>query len=163
MLFFTTEHMMQYRHYGITYNPINTYTQIKMDFMRDDRVKFVIYKAINFEGIVQYPCQSYLTQLTALFPLDLFLPVEGFNKYFTAALLEVERGSVGGWVTTSIFDEALANMGIFSLVIIPLILGLIALYTDEASDNVKVIGYIMWYLQFCFIILYMDHKNRMKG
>lgn len=93
--------------------------------MRDDRVKFVIYKALNFEGIVQYPCQSYLTQLTALFPLDLFFPVEGFNKYFTAALLGVERGSVGGWVTTSIFDEALANMGIFSLIIIPLILGLI--------------------------------------
>ena len=175
LLSFTTEHMMQYRHYGITYNPVNTYTQIKMDFMRDDRVKFVIYKALNFEGIIQYPCQSYLTQLTALFPLDLFFPVEGFNKYFTAALLGVERGSVGGWVTTSIFDEALANMGIFSLIIIPLILGLIALYTDEASDNVKVIaivavallfmlnlGYIMWYLQFCFIILYMDHKIRVK-
>ena len=61
------------------------------------------------------------------------------------------------------------------LIIIPLILGLIALYTDEASDNVKVIaivavallfmlnlGYIMWYLQFCFIILYIDHKNIFK-
>lgn len=172
LLFFTTEYMMEFRHYGINYSPVNTYTQIKMDFMRDDRVKFVIYKALNFEGIVSYPFQSYITQLTSFFPLDLFLPVEGYNKFFTAALLGVERGSVSGWVTTSIFDEALSNMGIFSVVIVPMFLGYISKITDEASNRVKVIaivavallfmlnlGYIMWYIQFCFLVLYLDKKT----
>lgn len=176
LLVFTTSHMMQYRHYGITYNPVNTYTQIKMDFMRDDRVKFVIYKALNFEGVVKYPCQSYITQLASLFPFDLYFPVDGFNKYFTAALLNVKFGSVGGWVTTSIFDEGLANLGILSLIIIPFILGIIAMRTDEASGKVKVLsivavallfmlnlGYIMWYLQFTFVVLYLDRKNRLRN
>lgn len=175
LLFFTTEYMMEFRHYGINYSPVNTYTQIKMDFMRDDRVKFVIYKALNLEGIVSYPLQSYITQLTAFFPLDLFLPVEGYNKFFTAALLGVERGSVSGWVTTSIFDEALSNMGIFSVVIVPMFLGYISRVTDRASSRVKVItivavallfmlnlGYIMWYIQFCFIVLYLDKKTDMQ-
>ena len=175
LLLFTTEHMMEYRHYGIRYNLVNTYTQIKMDFMRDDRVKFVIYKALNFDGVLDYPLQSYLTQLTAFFPLDLFFSVHGYNKYFTAALLGVKMGSVGGWVTTSIFDEALSNLGLFSVLIIPWILGIIAKYTDAASQKVKVIsivaiallfmlnlGYIMWYLQFCFMILYWDRKTRKR-
>lgn len=171
LVYFATTYMQQYRVYGIQYDAVTTYTQVKMDFMRDDRVKFIIYKALNLEGILQYPLQSYITQLPSVFPFEFFFPVKGYNSYFTAAVMDVGVGTVSGWVTTSIFDEALSNLGLIGVIIAPMVIGRLCRRTDECVKSVRTVsivaiallfmlnlGYIMWYLEFCVIILFIERK-----
>lgn len=173
LLLFTTEYMVQHRVYAIDYTPINTYTQIKMDFFRDDRVKFVIYKHLQLENVIDFPFQSYITQICSLFPLEFifYRYITGYNKFFTASLLGVEVGAVSGWVTTSFFDEIIANLGILGMIIGPMIIMGICNYTDECSTRMKTISivgitllfmlnlsYIMWYLEFWVIVLYLDRR-----
>lgn len=156
------------------------YTTLRIDFFRDDTVKMVIYSLINPNEmkILQYPGQSIITQIGSLFPLQfLGVKVIGFNSYLTAALMRNSYvDPTVNWITTSIFDEMLANFGFLGIIIAATILGKIAKIAD--SQNRKLIpitvsvaclllmyspNYIMWFIQFWILVVVFDKLNIRKS
>lgn len=173
LLIFSLGYMVEHRVYNIDYSFINTYTQIKMDFMRDDRVKAVIYSILNPSkmNILDYPFQSYITQISSIFPLEFLFANKliGYNTYFTCAMLELPISTGLNWMTTSFFDEMIANFNVIGMFLGPYIIGKICLISDKYSSKLKVISiigilllmmlslnYIMWYVQIWFLILILE-------
>lgn len=156
----------------------NLYTTIRIDFFRDDTVKMVIYSLLNPEKmrILKYPGQSIITQIGTIFPLQfLKVPYMGYNSYLTSALIGTSVLDVSiNWMTTSIFDEMIANFGFFGFWIAPTILGFMAKIANKQNNKLIIItissvvllimyslSYIMWYIQFWIgIIVIEKYFNR---
>lgn len=151
----------EYRGYS-DYNMI--YTTLRIDFFRDDRVKMVIYSLLHQDviSILSYPGQSILTQLGALFPFQfLGVNVVGYNAFFSSALSGYAFDPGYAFMTTSIFDETLANFGFYGVWIAPVVCVLFARIADKQNRMLVPITisailllfmfppiYIMWFLQF---------------
>lgn len=175
-ILYCSSYILLYRNYNVTYDTANLYTQLKMDFTRDDRVKLVIYTLINSEErkILAYPFQSYIMQIGSFFPLEfLGVPYLGYNTFFSSILLGVEA-TIGGnnFSTTSCFDEMIANFGIIGAFLGPIIIGKICSFTNKLSIRLRVISvvgivllmtlpinYIAWYIQFWVFIMICDRKK----
>lgn len=156
------------------------YTTLRIDFFRDDTTKLVIYSLLNPNSIkiLDYPGQSIITQIGALFPLQfLDVPVIGYNTYLTSALIGASyKYSAQNWMTTSIFDEMLANFSFFGFWIAPMVLGIFSKIADKQNCKIKPItisslillmmyspSYILWYMQFWFIITLAEKVAKNKN
>lgn len=103
------------------------YTNIRIDLFRDDTARLVIYSLFsNMKSVIEWPFQSYITEIMYLFPLDIIngmLRLEvtsiGFNTYLTSTLVGASLSEGLRWMTTSMIDEALANFSIVSFILIP--------------------------------------------
>ena len=128
------------------------YENLRIDYSRDQRVKMAIYANINPEEIkiLEYPGQSYLFYLTFYMPRELWLdkPLP-YSQYFTSALYLTESKMWGWGMSTSIFDEVIANFGFFGLVFLPFFL----LYLLRKSR--KYSKYFELYTLFLILILFM--------
>lgn len=162
---------------------IEVYTNLRVDMFRDDTVKLVIKSLIdsNTQKLLDFPFQSYLTQIGFLFPLDFIIgwlgiriPKIGFNTYLTAALIGGSIDSGARWMTTSMGDEIIANFGFWGFIIFPLLL----IYLIRKIDNMEGISQVLWiggivlmmmyslnyiiyYLEFAFFIhLILKHRGK---
>ena len=150
------------------------YTTFRVDLFRDDTVKFAIYSLIDKQTpkILDYPFQSFINLISSIFPLDLFvgkglinLPRVGYNTYLTSALIHADISLNNSFMTTSIYDEFIAN---FSYLGFPLFSFLVVRFSkilDSKSVSAKMLGigaiilmnfyslnYIMYYLECVGII-----------
>ena len=157
------------------------YTNIRIDLFRDDTARLVIYSLFsNMKSVVEWPFQSYITEIMYLFPLDIIngmLRLEitsiGFNTYLTSTLVGSSLSEGLRWMTTSMIDEALANFSIVSFILIPLFLKRCSIYIDNSKPFVQVLlmsslllsfmysfNYIVYFLQFVFLIIYIQKKYK---
>lgn len=157
------------------------YTNIRIDLFRDDTARLVIYSLFsNMKSVIEWPFQSYITEIMYLFPLDIIngmLRLEvtsiGFNTYLTSTLVGASLSEGLRWMTTSMIDEALANFSIVSFILIPLFLKRCSIYIDNSKPFVQVLlmsslllsfmysfNYIVYFLQFVFFIIYIQKKYK---
>jgi oligosaccharide repeat unit polymerase len=175
IILFSIRYMLNYRSFDLEYNILNTYTQMKFDFMRDDRIRSVLYVITrNDLTILDYPGQSYVNQILSLFPLEYIIriPIVSYNVFYTSAMLGLPVTSGSGYYTTSFLDELIANFSLIGAIIGPIFVGLLARSLDKMNlknSIIAIVGiifllmlnlsFIMWYLQFWFIITIID-KNK---
>lgn len=157
------------------------YTNIRIDLFRDDTMRLVIYSIIsNMKSVIDYPFQSYLTEIIFIFPLDILnglfrleVPQVGFNTYLTSALIGAPLSAGERWMTTSMIDEAIANFFLIGCIIVPIILGKISHFVDRSKPFVQVVllssvlltfmysfNYIAYYLEFALIISLLIKKTK---
>lgn len=166
----------QYRGYAVD-DFATIYGNLRIDYFRDDTVKMLIYSVLNPGSInvLEYPFQSYLTQIGYIFPLDI-LPIQklGYNTYFTCALLFQPLSSGLSYTTTSMFDELIANCGVFGFALIPCICVLFARWGDRLPVEFRALlnscfvllcmyslNYVSWYIEVVVILLLvMRARNR---
>lgn len=115
----------------------NWYDNIRIDFGRDDIIKMAIYAELNPQQmqILEYRGQSCLFYATMVVPREIWpekpLP---YAQYATSAMLFTEPREWGWGMTTSIFDEAIANTGWYGFLIGPLIIILVCLIGDRSAS-----------------------------
>lgn len=155
------------------------YTNVRIDMFRDDTAKLIIYSFVsNMKSIVDWPLQSYLTEISSIFPLDIMngmfrldIPSVGFNCYITSALTGSPISEGNRWMTTSLVDEIMANFSYVSIVIVPYLLIRLSKVIDSSDNLIQVFllsatllgfmysfNYIAYFIQFVFLMLYLTKK-----
>ena len=163
----------------------NLYTTFRIDLFRDDTVKMVIYSFLHkeMEPLLNWPFQSYITQLYSIFPLDFLsgfgivkLPRIGFNVYLSSALSRQSIESGINFMTTSLADELIANFHIFGFFMVGPILAIFSSFIDKQSQFEKILmigavvllmiyslNYIAYYLEAAFIVhLFLKRRRRYR-
>lgn len=144
----------------------NLYTTFRVDLFRDDTVKMVIYSFLNKEldPLLNWPFQSYITQLYSIFPLDilngigvLHLPHIGFNVYLSAALARQSIESGVNFMTTSVADELIANFHIFGMLMLGPFLVEIARFIDKQIPFEKILWIGVVVLLFIYPLNYIAY------
>lgn len=158
------------------------YTQVRIDLFRDDTARMIIYSLLSgTHTVLEYPFQSYLTQIAFIFPLDIIngifkpgITTIGFNRYLTCALIGVPVSSGERWMTTSMIDEIIANFSILSVIIVPIVIYKLAKYIDKQSNITQILflsaillsfmysfNYIAYYFEFVILLNYIIKKQRL--
>lgn len=131
------------------------YTTTRIDFFRDDTVKMALYSTFNKNQmkILSYPFESYVMQIGYLFFLGLissagFIDIKrmGYDYYLTSALTGTNLLNEK-WMTTSMYDEAIANFGIAGIIVIAIFMSYYLRFIDEQSEFES----ILW---LAFLVLY---------
>jgi len=107
------------------YDGGSTYESYRIDFGRDHGVKMALYAELNdtMAPILQYRGQSVLYTLLFYIPRQAW-PVKPwpYAIYSTSAALNHSVADLGWGITTSCYEEAVANFGLAGLFIAPLTL-----------------------------------------
>ncbi|MDV8001439.1 hypothetical protein [Rhodococcus sp. IEGM 1408] len=110
----------------------------RIDYTRDSPLLMAISSELRpgILTILEFRGQSYLYNVLSLVPRD-FLSNKPYpySYYFTSALFELPPQDLGWGMTTSIFDEAVANLGLSGLLLAPLAVGLLAILTDRVTSS----------------------------
>lgn len=150
------------------------YSTLRIDIFRDDTIKMAIYGMINPNEIkiLDFPFQSYLMQIRYFFFMDAIagkgiIPIQGmgFNKYLSAALMGVDLSMGYSFMTTSMFDEAIANFGLIGFLTAPILCAIVSRNADKYSGFEKTLmvgcivlgmmyspNYILFYIEVTVII-----------
>lgn len=150
------------------------YSTLRIDIFRDDTIKMAIYGMLNPNEIkiLDYPFQSYLMQIRYFFLMDIlagkgFIPLQGlgFNKYLSAALIGADLSMGYSFMTTSMFDEAIANFGPIGFLTAPILCTIVARNADKYSGLEKILmvgcivlgmmyspNYILFYIEVTVVI-----------
>lgn len=150
------------------------YSTLRIDIFRDDTIKMAIYGMLNPNEIkiLDYPFQSYLMQIRYFFFMDIiagkgFIPLQGlgYNKYLSSALIGADLSMGYGFMTTSMFDEAIANFGVIGFLTAPILCAIVSRNADKYSGFEKtfmvgcvVLGmmyspnYILFYIEVTVVI-----------
>lgn len=100
-----------------------TYRNLRIDFSRDYGVKFAIFNdLLKDRSILPEPFASYIFNVTFFIPREIWSEKpHPYAVYFTNANFGNFGGDfLYGWgLTTSVFAEAISNMGYIGLVLIP--------------------------------------------
>lgn len=111
-------------------NVLELYTQIRIDFFRDDRVRMAIYSVL-YPGkmtILKYPGQTIFPIVTWLFPVDYILgafwglDMYSYQTYFSAALQGMTIDRSAAFMTPCIFAELISNFEFIGFAVAPLIM-----------------------------------------
>lgn len=133
------------------------YDSYRVEFCRDDTLKMVIYDELyNDEKILSYRGESLLFYPT------FFIRRENWNNkpypyatYFTSKLLNLDNVKYVGWhMTTSIYDELVSNIGLFALIITPLLVCFIINKLNNFTNKSKLLDTVIKLLGTLLISLY---------
>ena len=161
------------------------YASLRIDFFRDQSLKFVIYCMLHYDEIhiVSYPFQSYLTEIFYLFPI-VYLPIPfkcGYETYLTAAYLFTDRTSLDSMrVTNSGLDELCANFSLIGVLIYAAILFWLFKTLAKSPDDWSIIliacfilfmmyttSYVIWFYEFAIglyiIKRFANYIRKRKG
>ncbi|GEN81816.1 hypothetical protein SLU01_01280 [Sporosarcina luteola] len=139
------------------------YTDIRVDYGRDDVIKMAIYYQVNDDGILKGQSNTHLYLLKFL-PINLkALHSEyKYSIYATSKLIGYNTPVDLGWgMTTGIFDESISNYGvIFGILLSLIVLILVCRLGDSSKNNLIIIltyitGFLLMILQatsFIFIL-----------
>jgi len=170
---------------GYAEDPLVMYTTLRVDFLRDDRVRFAIFESIHPDRlkILDYPCQTVWPFFSYVFPIDVFLSKffnfsqPTYSFYLSSALKGGGLSADESFMTPALFGELVSNfsllgvfvMALFSIWFIkkidkypyPINVFLIISFTAWQMYSV---GYIMLYLEFTFAlcVIYNYMKNNSK-
>lgn len=113
------------------------YENFRVDYSRDSRVKMAIFGELHPSSlsILEFRGQSLLFYATAYIPRAIW-PTKPLTYacYFTSAMIGSSPRDWGWGMTTSIFDEAIANGGWLGLLAAPFIIGFLCRLGDSCSD-----------------------------
>lgn len=111
------------------------YSTLRMDFGRDDVTKFVILRElVEDKPILDYPGQTILSTLFVWVPRSIW-PDKPYPhyRYLTAALLNTSVLNIPAGTTPSVYEQSIANLGVFGIIFTCILL----LYLCKWTDNVK--------------------------
>jgi hypothetical protein len=113
------------------------YENVRVDFARDSRVKMAIFAELypSSMSILDFRGQSLLFDATAYIPRRVWpgKPLT-YQCYFTSAMIGSSPQDWGWGMTTSIFDEGIANGSWFGLLAATLVIGFLCRLGDSCSD-----------------------------
>ncbi|MGY3815706.1 O-antigen polymerase [Globicatella sulfidifaciens] len=141
---------------------VTTIDNLRLYFFRDVDVKFSIYALLNPEQykVLDYWGQSYLFNIIFYIPRSLWQNKPyPYDTYVTAAALGYQPGTLISWnFQTSIFGEALSNLGWFG---IPFSLALINKFIkiSERSKNPIINVLCLFILMFSFMNHFGSWRN----
>lgn len=95
----------------------------RVDYTRDSRVQMALYSALHPHKmqILDYPGQNLLYYATLLVPRSVWSNKPyPYAYYFTSAMLNRYPQDFGWGMTTGIFDETIANVGLLGILLGPL-------------------------------------------
>lgn len=170
---------------GYEDDPMLLYTSMRIDFLRDDRVRLAIYEFVHPDSphVLDYPGQTIWPFITWLFPLNiLFLKLYNFSaphySYFlSSALLGGNISKEESFMTPSVFGELISNFSYFGIIVFilftiwfikkadrfpyPINLFIIIAFT---AWQMYPLGYIMLFLEFTFVlcVLYRIRSNKRR-
>lgn len=141
------------RDFGNNVSFEENYENVRVDFFRDQRLKMAIYAELNPHLIKILPNrgESFIFTTTFFIPRNYWenKPYP-YAQYFTSAMLYHEPKLWGWGMTTSVYDEFVANIGLFGLIVIQfLVLIFFKLVMRVSSNSFKI------YSIFLFLILMM--------
>lgn len=114
-----------------------TYASLRIDFGRDDVVKYVLWKEF-FQGehILDYPFQSVLSTIFMIIPRSIY-PTKGYPhyRYLTASLYNTTVLDIPAGMTPSLLEMMIANFRILGIPICILFLCWYCKKADRARTN----------------------------
>lgn len=119
-LIYSNWYQTNIRDYDSVNNSSQVYENFRIDFFRDQRLKMAIFAEINDNmKILNYRGESLVFLSTIYIPRSMWenkpLP---YAQNFTSAIYSTESQLWGWGMTTSIFDEFVANLGMGGLLLI---------------------------------------------
>ena len=117
------------------------YSQLRVDFGREDVTKYVIQTELNNKPILDYRGQSFLSMFLMIIPRVLWLtkPYSHY-RYLTASIYGTDVDTLTSGITPSFFEMMLANFGFLGIPIaIILLLSIIRFGDKTRNTNQKII------------------------
>jgi hypothetical protein len=115
----------------------DVYDNFRVDYARDSRVKMAIFAELypSSRQILDFRGQSLLFDATAYIPRAIWpeKPLT-YASYFTSAMIGCVPQELGWGMTTTIFDEGLANGSWLGLLAATLAIGFLCRIGDSCSD-----------------------------
>lgn len=157
------------------------YENIRIDFFRDQRVKMAIYSELypHQMKILSYPGQSFVFVGTFYIPRSMWLDKPyPYAQYFTSALFFSDAKLWGWGMTTSIYDEFIANFGFFGVIFLQILLFYYFKSVNKVNSNyfkifslflvmllfmVQIIAFMAIYIFGLVWFLKLKNKFRLKG
>ena len=156
------------------------YSQLRVDFGREDVTKFVLMREMEGHPILEYRGESVLSLLLMIVPRAIW-PAKPFPhyRYLTSELYGVDMDELNSGMTPSIFEMMVANFGYIGMIIAILLLIAIIRFGDRLNNpNLRLLTLIvliqlltqsldviliLFYI-FIFLVLTKKHwiKNKTK-
>lgn len=175
---YTNWYQSTVRDFDATVPSSEKYENLRVDYFRDQRVKMAIYAELFPERvkILSYRGQSFLMLMTFYVPRDIWpeKPLT-YAQYFTSAMYDMEPTAFGWGMTTTFFDESIANLSWFGFVF-PFVF--FSLFINEAKKTgnqifimystililimmtVQILAFIILFLLWFFWFLKLKSFNR---
>jgi hypothetical protein len=120
----------------------DAYENLRLDYGRDHTMRMAIFAELNHEPILERRGQSLQFYAGMYIPRswwpDKPLP---YATYMTCYALGIKPRIIFWGLTTTIFDEAVANFGWLGMLIGPALLGIFCRITDRDSSSVlRILG-----------------------
>lgn len=118
----------------VSFNSV--YEMLRVDFGRDDVIKYVINKEIiNDERILDYRGQSFIGLVTAFIPRKIW-PNKPYPHYMylTASILSLNKLNLPAGTTPSLLEMTISNFGWIGFLVGVLLLPLLCLMIDKCKD-----------------------------
>ena len=122
---------------------MDIYTMTRIDFLKDDRVRFAIYSMLNPDKVTILPNvgQTIFPIITWFYPLNTILSQYGYTylsyqDYFSEALQHVVEAP---FMTTSIFAELISNFGLLGIVFMYCLMVMFAKYATVKNYPLRAI------------------------
>ena len=132
---------------------VDLYTMTRIDFFKDDRVRFAIYSFLYPDKvtILNEFGQTIFPTITWFYPLNAILAQNGYvylnyQEYFSSALQNVVNHA---FMTTSYFAELISNFGALGPLFMYILMVLFAKYASNSKYVIRMI------LLICFMALQM--------
>ena len=120
-------------------NSISFYTDFRINFGRDDVIKFVIMKELIYkEPILNYRGESILANFVMFIPRKVWenKPYPHY-RYLSAALYNKDILNIPAGMTPSIFDMGIANFYYAGIIITPLIIVMLCSLAEKSKSIMK--------------------------
>lgn len=104
---------------GISESWSNLYTTLRIDFGRDDVVKYtILHEFIDNESILEYPGQTVIGTLLMVVPRSIF-PAKPYPhyRYLTASIYDMSILEIPSGMTPTFLEMSISNFGILGFII----------------------------------------------
>ena len=125
--------------YKTSEDKISFYTDFRINFGRDDVVKFVIMREfIDNNPILEYRGESILSSIGMLIPRTVW-PNKPYPhyRYLSAAIYNTSISEIPSGMTPSVLEMGIANFSYLGIIITPLILVLICYLADRRKSLIE--------------------------
>lgn len=156
------------------------YSQLRVDFGREDVVKYVIESELNNKPILDYRCQSILSLFLMIIPRSIW-PDKPWPhyRYLTSSVYDTSIESLTSGITPSYFEMMIANFSFIGIPIAIILLLYIIRFGDKLQNanqkvivmlvliqiltqSMDVIMFIFYYLIYIYIKYKVQHSNVVK-
>lgn len=118
---------------------ISFYTDFRINFGRDDVVKFVIMREfIEKKPILEYRGESILSSIAIIVPRAIW-PNKPYPhyRYLSAAIYNTNINDIPSGMTPSVFEMGIANFSYLGIIITPLIMVILCFFADRRKSIIE--------------------------